>query len=111
MYQRKHFALLHEVRCNNNPENSRACLNECMHLTHKTAKVYIGIDGYYSQEPIYEDKILFFCKNKNKFLYPPLSGHKGTYFTEFYNEDYTNNPMPIECKNHEKETGVIYLIK
>ena len=97
LYQRKSACLKHEKQCNKNPDNNRMCLNSCKHLIKKDTKVYIGIDDYYSSEPIYETKSLLFCAKKNTYLYTPKSEHKGNYYTEFYNENEENNPMPKEC--------------
>lgn len=101
LYQRKHAAIKHEKRCNKNPTNDRPCF-DCSHLTSKDAEVYIGIDDYCTHDPIYEVRTLLFCKNKSMFLYPPKSDHKGSYFTEFYHEENSNNPMPKECKCQSK---------
>ncbi|MCP4255498.1 MAG: hypothetical protein GY775_19255 [Candidatus Scalindua sp.] len=96
-YKRKHFAIKHEKQCHRNPENFRACLGGCGHLTYKNAKVHIRIDEYYTHAPIYQDKNLLYCSKKKIFLYPPVSEHKGTYYTDFHDDEQQNNPMPKEC--------------
>ena len=89
--------------CNKNPENERACLSRCDFLIKKDAKVYIGIDDYYTREPIYESKSLFYCKKKKTYLIHPKSEHKGNYWSEFYEDDQENNPMPKECEDYKKQ--------
>ena len=101
LYQIKRFALEHEKMCSKNPDNKRDCLNGCNHLRKKYAKVWIGIDDYHTGEPIYEFKTLFYCEKKKTFLYPPKSEHKGNYYTEFYDEENENNPMPKECDEYK----------
>ena len=99
LYQRKSFAIKHEIACSKNPENKRACLDGCEFLTKKDTKVYIGIEDCHSGEPIYESRSLCYCSKKEVFLYPPKVEHKGNAYTEFYDEEKENNPMPIECKD------------
>ena len=96
-YQLKRFAESHEKSCTRNPDNYRRCLDNCKHLVKKGAKVYIGIDEYYTSEPIYETRTLLFCEKKSMFLYPPKVEHKGNYYTEFYDEENENKPMMKEC--------------
>ena len=93
----KHFAQQHEERCSKNPDNFRACFG-CKYLKQKTANVYIGIDEYYSCEPIYENREILFCEKLNHFVYPPKAEHKGTYYTEFDDDKSENKPMPEECE-------------
>jgi len=100
LYQIKRYALQHEKQCPKNPENDRPCFN-CEFLRKKEAKVWIWIDNYYTGEPVYETKDLLFCDKKKIFLYPPKSEHKGNYYTEFWNEENSNNPMPKECNEQE----------
>ncbi|WP_372934957.1 hypothetical protein [Mariniphaga sediminis] len=101
-YKRKHYAEYHEGMCPKNPYNQRACFG-CSHLIKKDAKVWIGIDNYYSGEPYYEQRTLLYCQKKQTFLYPPKAENKGNYFTEFYNEENENNPMPKECEFRKED--------
>lgn len=97
LYLRKHATVNHEKVCSKNTDNFRKCLDGCVHLIKKDAKVYIGVDDYYSGEPYYWDKSLLYCDKKKTFLYPPKSEHKNNFFTEFEDENNENNPMPKEC--------------
>jgi len=99
LYQIKRYALEHEKSCSKNPENKKACLDGCTFLIKKDAKVYIGIDHYYTGEPVYENRTLLYCEHKKIFLYPPKSEHKQNYYTEFYDEENENKPMPMTCDN------------
>jgi hypothetical protein len=101
MYQRKRFALEHEKICSKNPENKRACLDGCIHLTKKKVEVKDRIDDYYTGEIEYVIRTLFYCDKKKIFLYPPECEYKDNYYTNFYNEEDENKPMPKECDEYE----------
>lgn len=103
-YQRKHACLKHEVRCNKNPENERKCFT-CEHLCMKESRVDIGIDGYYTGEPIIEPKDAFFCNKLKVHLKLPISVHKGLSY-DFVK--YENIPMKKECELYNKETEVVF---
>jgi hypothetical protein len=94
LYQRKHFAEVHEKSCHKNPNNYRKCLDECKHLIKKTTKYYYDT-GYGERS---RDLELFYCPKKKSFLYPPKVEHDKKWFDL---ADDLNEPMPKECKAYE----------
>jgi len=94
LYQRKHFCKSHELSCDKNPKNKRACF-DCKHLHKKDVDVYY--DEYNGDESC-RNVSLMFCSKVDSFLYPPKVEHKGN---SFELGDYSNNPMPDQCDKRE----------
>lgn len=85
----KSAMVMHEVRCNKNPNNKRACFG-CQFLEKVEQVMYI--DTPMGGE--IERKInVLKCKVQNMYVYPPIVEHKGNMFD--WGE--TNEPMPKEC--------------
>ena len=103
LYQRKRFAVAHEISCKKNPLNIRKCF-DCKHCK-------------FILETLYEDTFqgeskrevgTFFCSAKDHYLHPPKAEHKGNAY-EF--GEKTNEPMPMECDKFKSTTISEYLEK
>ena len=99
-YERKHFAIKHEIKCSSNPDNWRAC-QDYTFLEFESATIHT--DNYYGEEKFIID--IFKCTKKNVFIYPPKVEHKKNYFLQegINNSDIENIPMPKKCELYENE--------
>lgn len=89
LYQRPVACKVHEIKCNKNPDNDRACL-DCLHSIKKSVEAYPNIgEGIFTMEVV-------FCEKKNTGIYPIQTEHKGNYVELV---DYLNKPMPKTCKD------------
>lgn len=92
IYQRKHYAEKHTVRCSSNPENNRACFT-CQFNEHRVEDLWC--------EPIEDRSIkvnVSYCSKINCFIYPPITEFKNNAF-EF--GDIDNVPMRKECEHYK----------
>ena len=98
LYQRKHFAIKHELSCKKNPLNFRKCFN-CEHCAFIEDSIFE--DTWRGTED--ETKVkTFFCNAKDHYLHPPKAEHKGNVY-EF--GDKSNEPMPMECDKFKNCNG------
>lgn len=89
LYQRKHFAIQHEIKCLKNPLNDRPCFNcEHLDLIHST----ICVD--YPNGSAEREVNAYWCTKNENYLIPPISKHRGHAY-EF--GDYENIDMPVNC--------------
>lgn len=91
-YFRKHACEKHELWCNSNPKNKKAC-SGCVNLI----KVEINVEN---NHPEYASTFLFFdafkCTVFDKLLYPTIVQRKG--LLDRYPETFEDQePMPTEC--------------
>ena len=91
IYQVKAWAVVHEKRCYNNPENDRPCFS-CESLEKRKTTVW-----FEDQENKWS---LFFCKESGEFLIPPISAHRGKCCV--LDSDLVNVLMPKKCKIRKK---------
>lgn len=94
LYQIKGAALKHEKTCIKNPENDRPCFH-CYHLTKKKVEYYY--ETYHGEDS--RDLKLFYCPEKDSYLYPPQVEAKKNWFDL---GDELNDPMPKECELKSK---------
>jgi hypothetical protein len=101
MYQIKSACEKHELICNKNTSNHRACMS-CPHLIKKTVDVHF--DNPMREETIRTD--VLFCPKINSYLYPPkIEVNKNWFEGEDIEDGKTeNNPMPISCEILDKES-------
>lgn len=99
--KRKHAMVNHELKCNNNPQNQRPCLNGCKHLEKRPIEYYSGKDEYYSGEPINNSGEAFYCALKEIFIIHPKVDHNergnNLKWVYFKNEEVEQESMPKEC--------------
>ena len=103
--KRKHSMIKHEIECNNNPNNSRPCLQSCKYLERKEIDVDTSKEDY-GGEPIFKTYSTFYCALKEEFLLHPKLQYKNgaenlkhAYLKET-EEEITQHFMPIECDEH-----------
>jgi len=104
--KRKHAMANHEKKCNNNPENWRACFNGCQHLERKPIILDIGIDNYISGEPEQRTYNGFYCALKKQYLIPAVVQNKdgGINAKHGYDkkgEEVEQYFMPKECESYD----------
>lgn len=91
LYQRKHFAEQHEIKCKKNPDNFRIC-HECAHLNSKTEEYFF--DTGYGED---SRKVkVFYCDKIKTFLHPASVEHSEQGAYELGYE--SNEPMKKECE-------------
>ena len=84
LYQIKSACATHEIACNKNPENDRACFG-C---------VFLRKEKHEEEEPyITRTFDFFYCDKLDHFVHPPKVEHKGNAFDT---GEY-NLPMRKEC--------------
>jgi hypothetical protein len=89
MYQREHHCKNHEIICNKNPDNFRACFS-CKHCVSKELDaVFSTFNGETT-----EKRNVLFCNKLKKGLVPPIAEHRGNYFDL---EGFENESMPNVC--------------
>ena len=97
LYQIKRFCESHELSCNKNPANQRACFR-CVHLGKKNHTLY-------NDHPMGGETTrvvsLLHCKHFGNFLYPPKVEHKKNYHET---DEIENSPMPMVCNGFTQET-------
>ena len=89
-YQRKHYAEIHEKRCNKNPDNYRPCF-DCENL--KKRETEVSFCSYSGEvNAVYK---LFYCSKREVFIYPPSAGFKKNSIDI---GDLDNIAMPTKCE-------------
>ncbi len=88
--------------CNKHEEKEKIDMNTmcgkgCKYLTNKEVEVFDEDD--FLEELIGRGRylILYYCKKRKCFVYPPIVAHKGNAFTE-HQLGEKNIPMPKECE-------------
>lgn len=96
LYQRKYHCERHEIVCNKNPDNFRACFG-CRFCEFKMEKIYF--DNPLGGETVEERKMLF-CSKKDIFVYPPRVEFN-SYGFGYELGNHLNEPMPKLCELRE----------
>lgn len=89
LYQRKHFAIQHEINCTKNPDNFRPCFG-CSHCKKKTVGVFV--QGHNSYCTV--GTSVLFCEKLGTGLVHPKQQRTGFWYDL---EDHENDPMPRNC--------------
>ena len=93
--KRKHAMLNHELKCNNNPLNKKACNDGCNYLVRQ--EISVLFEGNYNQDPKEIKVNCFKCEKLNKLMYPYKIEKSNALkdYTETFKEQ---EPMPKECE-------------
>ncbi len=97
--KRKHAMINHELKCNCNPINFRACTNGCKFLDREVIDVdYESYYDYENGEQHYETKQVnaFKCTKFDKIMYP-FSIEKSSALEKHPETFEDQEPMPKEC--------------
>lgn len=98
-----HSMKMHELKCSNNPENQRPCLNACIHLTKQEIEYDTGIE-YYQTGDIYRKSSCFKCVKKNilmahpKALLHERSENISTVWLDGEDDEIKQHEMPKVCE-------------
>ncbi|MNL06451.1 hypothetical protein D3C87_1270860 [compost metagenome] len=103
--KRKYAMINHELICNDNPENKKAC-HFCTHLEQVDKEVYFE-NPYYNpdyndDDGKYETVKVFRCKKLDKFMFPysiEKRGLSNKYPSTFDEQE----PMPSKCDSFDDE--------
>lgn len=92
IYQRKNFCARHEIACNRNPINFRACFG-CSFCKQQETVIYFDspLGGELS-----EKRKLLFCSKTETYVYPPKV-ERNSFGYGYELGDVANEPMPKEC--------------
>lgn len=92
---RKHAMVNHELLCDKNPINKKACFG-CIYLDTEEIEVQTGSD--YDGEPNYRTSGCFNCKKLEKLMYSWNAEKRG--LPNAYPEDFEEQKnMPNECRH------------
>ena len=91
LYQSAKWCEKHEIACNKNPANWRAC-GGCTHCDAKTATV-MRMHSFLGHE-VETEVEAYFCNEYKHFLYPPKVEHLGKPYETI---GFKNLPMPKDC--------------
>jgi hypothetical protein len=104
--KRKHAMENHEIKCNCNPLNSRACTNGCTFLEREIIDVDFEIRyDYENGETQYSTKQVnaFKCTKFDKLMYP-FSIEKSNALEKHPETFEYQEPMPKECDSFKDDT-------
>lgn len=108
--KRKHAMTNHEIRCNCNPLNFRACTNGCLFLEREVIDVdFISHYDYENGVSIYKTKQVnsFKCTKFDKIMYPFVIEKSNA--LEKYPETFENQEaMPKKCKEFSNEFESVF---
>lgn len=97
--KRKHAMVSHEIKCDKNPDNAKAC-HFCKHLTNATVPIWF--DGNYGAGGNFQEKNVFKCRLLDKLMYPWQIEKKD--LQNKYPETYEDQePMPKQCDSFKQE--------
>jgi hypothetical protein len=105
--KRKHAMIKHEELCLNNPNNHKACINGCTHLTQAQIEVWFDNPNYNpdysnSSEGYYKKVTVFKCSKLDKLMYP-FSIEKSSALKNYPETFQDQEPMPKECEDFNQD--------
>ena len=94
-----HAMQKHEVVCDKNPANSKACFNGCAHLGKK--EIFVPIERGYERDADDVKVAVFHCEKYDRLMYPYNIERRK--LPERYPDTYDEqNPMPHNCDGFEE---------
>jgi hypothetical protein len=101
--KRKHAMINHELKCDENPANKKAC-HFCEHL--ETIEKEVCFETHFGYGEVdYTDKIVkvFKCSKLDKLMFPFSIEKRGLH--EKYDTFEEQEPMPNKCESFEEKSS------